>query len=121
MSKSSTVVEYRAVAYTIAETILIRKLLHDLRIHLSAPTRVYCGNISASNMAVNPVQHDRSKHIAVHYHFVRERVVYGDLVVCYILTTLQLQTFLQKDCLLSCLIFSGIICQYVPLQHIKGV
>ena len=69
------------VAYTVAETIWIRKLLHDLSIHISAPTRVYCDNISASYMVVNPVQHDRSKHIAVDYHFFRERIAHDDLVV----------------------------------------
>lgn len=41
-------------------------------------------------MAANQVQHDRSKHIAVDYHFVWERVVVGDLIVCYIFTTKQI-------------------------------
>lgn len=72
--KSSTEVEYCAVAYTAAEMIWIRKLLHYLCIHLSTPTTVYCDNISASYMTVNPVQHDRNKHIVVHYHFVCEHV-----------------------------------------------
>ena len=40
-------------------------------------------------MSANPVQHDRSKHIAVDYHFVRERVADGDLVILYIPTSIQ--------------------------------
>ena len=88
VSKSSTEAEYRAVAYIVAETIWIWKLLHALCIHLSTPTRVYCDNISASYMEVNPVQHDRSKHIMLDYHFVHERVTYGVLVVRYIPTNL---------------------------------
>jgi len=39
------------------------------------------GCISAPYMFANPIHHDRSKHIAVDYHFVRERVAAGDLVV----------------------------------------
>ena len=88
VSKSSTEVENRTVEYIVAETIWIWKLLHALCIHLSTPTRVYCDNISASYMEVNPVQHDRSKHIMVDYHFVHERVTYGVLVVRYIPTNL---------------------------------
>ena len=41
-------------------------------------------------MSANPIRHDRSKHIAVDYHFVREWVAAGDLVVRYIPTSLQL-------------------------------
>jgi len=74
VSKSSIEAKYPAVAYTIAETIWIRKLLHDLCIHLSTPTKVYCDNINASYMAVNPALHDRSKHIALDYHFVPRRL-----------------------------------------------
>ena len=96
VSKSSTEVEYRTVAYIVAETIWIRKLLHDLRLHLSTPTRVYYDKIRASSMAVNPVQHDRSKHKAIDYHFVRECVAHGALVVRYIPTKLQLVDVFTK-------------------------
>ena len=47
-------------------------------------------------MIVNPFQHDRSKYIAVDYHFVRKRVAHGDLVVRYIPTRLQLADILPK-------------------------
>lgn len=90
VSKSSTEAEYRAVAYTVAETVWIRKLLHDLGITLPSPVRVYCDNVSATYLTANPVHHDRSKHIAVDYHFVRERVAHGDLVVRHVPTKLQL-------------------------------
>ena len=96
MLKSSTEAKYRTVAYHVVETICIWKLLHDLRIQLSSPTRVYCDNINASYMAVNPVQHDRNKHVAVDYHFVHERVSHGDLVVRYIPTMLRLADIFTK-------------------------
>jgi len=47
-------------------------------------------------MAINPVQHDRSKHIAINYHFVWERVAHGELVVHYIPTKLQLAYVFTK-------------------------
>ena len=49
--KSSTEAEYRAVTYTVAKTIWIRKLLHDSGISIAS----FCENISASYMTVNPV------------------------------------------------------------------
>ena len=63
VSKSSIEVEYRAIAYIVAETIWIRKLLHDIGISITSPTKVYCDNISASYMAMNPAQHDSSMHM----------------------------------------------------------
>ena len=47
-------------------------------------------------MAVNPIQHDHSKHIVVNYHFVRECVARRDLIVNYIPTKLQLADIVIK-------------------------
>jgi len=96
VSKSSTKVEYRAVAYTVAETIWIRKLLADIGILLSTPTRVMCDNISATYLTANPNHHDRSKHIAVDYHFVRERVADGGVVVHNVPIQFQLADIFTK-------------------------
>ena len=49
---------------------------------------MYCDNVGASYIVVNPMQYDRSKHVAVDYDFVREHVAHGDLVVRYIPTKL---------------------------------
>ncbi|CAH9129243.1 unnamed protein product [Cuscuta epithymum] len=57
---------------------------------ISAPVQLHCDNVSASYLAVNPIQHDRSKHIKIDYHFVRERVAHGDLTVKYVPTQFQL-------------------------------
>lgn len=67
--KSSIEVEHQVVAYTIAETIKICKLLDELGVQLPSPTMVYCDNISASYTIVNLAQHDRKKDILVDYHF----------------------------------------------------
>lgn len=40
--------------------------------------------------------HDRSKHITVDYHFVRERVSHGDLVIRYVPMKLQLADIFTK-------------------------
>ncbi|CAH9139392.1 unnamed protein product [Cuscuta epithymum] len=97
VSKSSTEAEYRAVAYTVQDTLHIRSVLFELGFPVSAPVKLFCDNISASYLTANPVQHARSKHIQIDYHFVRERVAHGDLVVKYIPTQLQLADIFIKS------------------------
>lgn len=63
---------------------------------LKEPVRVMCDNVSATYFTVNPVLHDRSKHITVDYHFVRECVAHGDLIVRYVPTKLQLADIFTK-------------------------
>lgn len=83
VSLSSTKVEYRAVAVTVVETMFI--LLVDLGLYLKPPVRLLCDNVSVTYLVANPMLRDRSKHIAVDYHFVREQVAHGGLVVRYVL------------------------------------
>nr|XP_016468706.1 PREDICTED: uncharacterized mitochondrial protein AtMg00810-like [Nicotiana tabacum] len=88
VSKSSTEAEYRAIAYTVAETCWIRHILCELGIFLHELIRVLCDNISSTYMTRNPVFHDHSKHIAVDFHFVRDMVAQGDLIIQYVPTHL---------------------------------
>ncbi|XP_020081520.1 uncharacterized protein LOC109705186 [Ananas comosus] len=63
ISRSSSGAEYRAVAYTLAETVWIRRLLRDLRVFLWRSISIYCDNLSTTYLAANPVLHARTKHI----------------------------------------------------------
>ena len=55
------------------EAIWLKQLLKDLQEEVSDPTTIYYDNLSSIQLAKNPVFHARTKHIEVHYHFVRER------------------------------------------------
>ncbi|GKE77834.1 ribonuclease H-like domain-containing protein, partial [Tanacetum coccineum] len=74
ISRSSAEAEYRGVANVVAETAWLRNLLCELHSPLSTVTLVYCDNVSAVYMSVNPVQHQRTKHIEIDIHFVRDIV-----------------------------------------------
>ena len=74
MSKSSIEAEYHVIACAVAETVWIRKLLQDFGIILTSPVKIYCDNVSAMYFTANPVHHNRSKHIAIDYHFVHKQV-----------------------------------------------
>lgn len=47
---------------------------------------VWCDNVSALALASNPVFHARTKHIEVDYHFIREKVMNGDILIKFIST-----------------------------------
>uniref|UniRef100_A0A2N9FD48 Integrase catalytic domain-containing protein n=1 Tax=Fagus sylvatica TaxID=28930 RepID=A0A2N9FD48_FAGSY len=79
-----------------AEVAWIRMLLRDLHVFLSECPLIWCDNTSAISLASNPVFHARTKHVKVDYHFVRERVVRGDLKVPFIPTVDQLADLLTK-------------------------
>jgi len=96
VSRSSAEAEYRAVANGVAEASWLRQLLQELHAPLRQATLVYCDNISAVYMSSNPVQHQRTKHIEIDLHFVRERVSIGDLRVLHVPTSSQYADIFTK-------------------------
>jgi histone deacetylase 1/2 len=96
VSRSSTEAEYKSVANATAEIMWIQGLLKELGIFLSRAPSLWCDNLSATYLAVNPIFHARTKHIEVDYHFVRERVARKDLDVRFVSTHDQLADILTK-------------------------
>ncbi|GKA94005.1 ribonuclease H-like domain-containing protein [Tanacetum coccineum] len=89
ISRSSVEAEYRGVANVVAETAWLRNLLRELHSPLSTATLVYCDNVSAVYMYVNPVQHQRTKHIEIDIHFVRDMVTAGRVRVLHVPSRFQ--------------------------------
>jgi hypothetical protein len=87
ISRSSAEAEYRAVANAVAEATWLRQLLTELHTPLCKTTLVYCDNVSAIYMSKNPIQHQRTKHVEIDLHFVRERVALGDVRVIHVPTS----------------------------------
>jgi hypothetical protein len=67
-----------------AETCWLRNLLRKLHTHLSLATLVYCDNVSAVYLSFNPVQHQRTKHIKIDIHFVRDLVAAGQVRILHV-------------------------------------
>jgi hypothetical protein len=84
------------VANGVAEATWLRQLLLELHTLLRRTTLVYCGNISVVYMTSNPVQHQRTKHIEIDLHFVREQVAVGNLRVLHVPTTSQYADIFTK-------------------------
>ncbi|KAI3729444.1 hypothetical protein L6452_18102 [Arctium lappa] len=73
--RSSTESEYRAMAVATCELVWIKQLLKDLDVPHSQSILLFCDNKSARKIASNPTFHERTKHIDIDCHFVREKVM----------------------------------------------
>ncbi|GJW03793.1 ribonuclease H-like domain-containing protein [Tanacetum coccineum] len=77
LSKSSTEAEYRALASVTSEVIWILKTLKDLKIENLLPINLHCNSNSAIKIAANLIFHERTKHLEIDLHFVREKILKG--------------------------------------------
>ncbi len=59
------------------------------------PIGIYYDNINSILLANNPVYHARTKHIEVHYHFIREKVLAKKLTLFMLVLKIKLLTFSQ--------------------------
>nr|GEX45926.1 ribonuclease H-like domain-containing protein [Tanacetum cinerariifolium] len=96
LSRSSAEAEYRGVANVVAETCWLRNLLRELHTLLTFATLVYCDNVSDVYLSCNPVQHQRTKHIEVDIHFVRDLVVVGQVRVLHVPSRYQFANIFTK-------------------------
>ncbi|GJY67494.1 ribonuclease H-like domain-containing protein [Tanacetum coccineum] len=96
LSRSSTEAEYCGVANVVAETAWIRNLLRELHNPLFTATLVYCDNVSAVYMSTNPVQRQRTKHIEIDIHFVRDMVARGQVCVLHVPSRYQYADIFTK-------------------------
>ncbi|GKC51601.1 ribonuclease H-like domain-containing protein [Tanacetum coccineum] len=96
LSRSSAEAEYRGIANVVAETTWIRNLLRELHTPLFTATLVYCDNVSAVYMSTNPVQHQRTKHIEIDIHFVRDMVARGQVRILHVPSRYQYADIFTK-------------------------
>lgn len=83
VAKSTTEAEYVSLALAAQEAIWLRSLLSDLGQKVTSPTNIFEDNQGAIQLAKNPKFHNRTKHIDVTYHFIRERVNSDEISVTY--------------------------------------
>ncbi|XP_074270687.1 uncharacterized protein LOC141594577 [Silene latifolia] len=96
LSRSSAEAEYRGVANVVAESCWLRNLLLELGCPIKRATIVYCDNVSAIYLSCNPVNHQRTKHIEMDIHFVREKVALGQVKVLHVPSRFQYANIFTK-------------------------
>ena len=83
---SSTEAEYTALSEVVTMVIYIKQLLDFLGIKYAELTKIFVDNTGAIFLANNWVTSNRTKHIDVKYHFVRELIEDGKIEVVYVRT-----------------------------------
>ena len=83
VSTSSMEVEYRAYLDTCCELLWLMQLFYHIGVLQDSPIAVFTNIQSARTLAHSSAFHGRTKHIEVHYHFVRELVNSQVIILAY--------------------------------------
>ena len=75
VARSSAESEYRAMTTTTCELVWLKQLLEELKFGKIDQMELVCDNQVALHIASNPVFHERTKHIEIDCHFVRENIL----------------------------------------------
>ena len=97
VSRSSAEAEYRAIAITTCELIWLKALLKDLGYLTNQPMKLFCDNQVAIHIATNPAFHERTKHIEVDCHFIREKIQDGTISARHVRSEDQLADIFTKS------------------------
>ena len=117
---SSCEAEYYAMTEAIKEILWLIFLLTELKIKFETPV-LYVDNQGAIALAQNPVNHQRTKHIDIRFHFIREAIRSGKIIVEYVGTDENIADMLTKA--LSAILFnqhsSKMVSLIVPTQPLE--
>ncbi|RVX11138.1 Retrovirus-related Pol polyprotein from transposon RE1 [Vitis vinifera] len=97
VAKSSAEAEYRAMTLATCELIWLRHLLRELRFGKDEQMKLICDNQAALHIASNPVFHERTKHIEVDCHFIREKITSGCVAASFVNSNDQLADIFTKS------------------------
>lgn len=96
VAQSTAEAEYIAVCAAANQAIWLQRLLGEIGFNTEDGVPIYCDNKSAIAIGKNPVQHRRTKHIEIKYHFVREAEHKGLIQLKYCQGEVQLADLLTK-------------------------
>ncbi|CAL9028535.1 unnamed protein product [Prunus brigantina] len=88
--------KYRGMAHGVRELLWIKRLLTELGFKPKKPMKLHCDNKSAIDIAHNPIQHDRTKHVEVDRHFIKEKIENKIIRLPFVKSEDQLAVILTK-------------------------
>ncbi|XP_052725285.1 uncharacterized mitochondrial protein AtMg00810-like [Vigna angularis] len=93
VARSSAEAEYRAMASATCELVWLKQLLSELKFGDVTHMILICDNQAALHISSNPVFHERTKHIEVDCHFIREKIISGDIKTEFVNSSNQLAEY----------------------------
>ena len=87
VARSSAEAEYRGMAHGVCELLWLRNLLHDLG---------FKPKQASIDISHNPVQHDRTKHVEIDRHFIKEKLEANLISFPFVPSEDQLANILTK-------------------------
>lgn len=88
--------KFRSMAHGVCEFLWLKMLLAELGFPVTHPMGLYCNNKAVINIAHNPVQHDRTKHVEVDRYFIKEQLQCGSICTPLVKIGDQLVNVLTK-------------------------
>ena len=97
VARSSAEAEYRAMTLATCELIWLKHFLQELRFGKDEQMKLICDNQAALHISSNPVFHERTKHIEVDCHFIREKIASGCIYTSFVNSNDQLADIFTKS------------------------
>ena len=96
VSQSSEESEYRTMTQSVCEIMWLHQLLIEVGIKTPVPAKLWCDNQATLHISSNSIFHERTKHIEIDCHFVREKIQFDLISTRYVKTGEQLGDIFTK-------------------------
>ena len=84
------------MTHGMCEGIWLKRVLRELRILVGKPTRMFCNNQFSKSIAKTLIHHNKTKHVEIDRHFIKEKIDEGIIHLVYTPTCLQIENILTK-------------------------
>lgn len=96
MARSTAEAEYRSLAMATCEVMWVKQLLKELGMKKLGSTPIFCDNQAALAIVANPVHHEKTKHVGIDCHFIRDQALAGTIQPTYVPSSKQIADVLTK-------------------------